>query len=363
MTKIDKKEFGKLKNGDTVYAFTLRDEASGAFVRILSLGGIVQSLMVPDKEGIMRDVVLGYDTPQEYLENDGYLGALIGRFGNRIADGHLEIDGTVYALNCNNGANHLHGGNVGFDKKLWACKIVNEELHLSLLSPDGEENYPGSLEIKAIYAFSEGALSIQYFAVSDKKTAINLTNHAYFNLNGEGEEGTTLDHELQINSSLITPTDAGLIPRGGFKRVHGTPFDFTKPKKLKEGLKEKDQDIDLKQGNGFDHCFILNKNEDCSSLNKNCDSNSPFAILFSEKSGIEMRCFTDMPAVQFYGGNGLSARGKGDKQYGNYGAICLETQAIPNNVNVPEYAEYGSSIYEAGQEYRFFAKYAFGVRK
>jgi aldose 1-epimerase len=187
-----------------VYAFTLRDGDS--YARVLSLGGILQSLVVPDKEGIMTDIVLGYDTPQEYWENDGYLGALIGRFGNRIADGRLEIDGTVYALNCNNGANHLHGGAVGFDKKIWDCEVVkneetgDEELHLSYLSPDGEENYPGSLETKGIYAFSGGELFITYYAISDKKTAINMTNHAYFNLDGDGKKNSTLDFELQINA-------------------------------------------------------------------------------------------------------------------------------------------------------------------
>ena len=281
-----------------------------------------------------------------YENNGGYLGALIGRFGNRIGKGELTIDGVKYQLYCNDRGNHLHGGKVGFNKKIWAHEIVGDELRLTLVSPDGDENYPGTLSVRVTYIFENGEMRIFYHAVSDKKTAVNLTNHAYFNLSGEGD-GSILDHMLEIESDEITPTDPNMIPVGGFRRVAYTPFDFTSPRPIGEAIDA--DDIDIKQGNGYDHCYVLRNT---------CGKYVKYATVESPKTGIRMTCYTDMPAVQFYAGNGLHQQGK-SAYYGKRAGFCLETQAIPNNVNVPEYAARGSSILEAGAEYSFHAMYKF----
>lgn len=352
MTKIEKSEFGKMPDGRSVYAFTFTD--ADRQMKVLTLGGIIQSLVVPDKNGKPTDVLLGYDDVDGYLKNGGYLCALIGRFGNRIDKGRLDVDGKTYSLYINDRSNHLHGGKEGFNAKLWDAEIDGEKLVLSYLSPDGEENYPGNLKVTVVYTFADGVLGIDYTAVSDKKTAINLTNHAYFNLSGEGDGCTILDHELLLDAPCITPTDSELIPRGEFRAVKGTPFDFTVSKKVGKDDGARATDIDMSYGGGYDHCFVFDKNR---------DKTRPYGVLYSEKSGIEMKCYTDMPAVQFYAGNCLDQKGKSGHYYGRCGGLCLETQAIPNNVNVPEYAAYGSSVYGAGEVYRFTAKYAFGIRK
>lgn len=345
---ITKKLFGKTKDGREVLAYTLGD---GAFyATVLDLGGTLQSIVVPDRAGKPTDVLLGYNTVAEYERNGGYLGALIGRFGNRIGGGRLTVDGKEYALYLNDRGNHLHGGKEGFDKKIWASRIEGDELVLSLVSPDGEENYPGTLNVEVRYSFSGGKLTICYRAVTDKKTAVNLTNHAYFNLNGEGDE-TVLDHVLKIESDYITPTDENMIPVGGFRAVKGTPFDFTSSKTIGRDIGA--EDTDLKQGNGYDHCYVLR--------NK-CGEWVKYAVCESEKTGIRMTCYTDMPAVQFYAGNGLDQDGK----HGHYAArsgFCLETQAIPNNVNVEEYAARGSSYLDAGEVYSFTAMYEFDIKE
>ncbi len=352
MTTITKSTFGRLPDGREVHAFTFTDGERK--MKVLSLGGILQSLVLPDKDGIGRDVLLGYDTVDGYLLNGGYLSALIGRFGNRIDKGRLTIDGGTYELYCNDRGNHLHGGKEGFDKKIWDAEIDGERLVLSCLSPDGEENYPGNLKVTVVYTFRNGELGIEYTAVSDKKTAVNLTNHAYFNLSGESDRCTILDHELTIDAPYIAPTDAELIPRGEFRPVENTPFDFRFPKTVGKDDGARATDRDMAFGGGYDHCFVFDKNR---------DRTKPYATLFSAKSGIEMHCFTDMPSVQFYAGNGLDQYGKGGHYYGRCGGLCLETQAIPNNVNVPAYAAYGSSIVDAGEIYRYTAKYSFGIRK
>lgn len=339
--------FGVTKDGREVLAYTLEDGASRAVV--LTLGGILQSLVVPDRDGNPTDVVLGYNDVAGYENNGGYLGALIGRFGNRIGEGKLVIDGKEYQLYLNDRGNHLHGGKDGFNKKIWADKVEGDELVLSIVSPDGEENYPGTLKVEVRYSFKEGQLNIRYRAVSDKKTCVNLTNHAYFNLSGEGK-GDILDHVMQIDCDYITPTSPTMIPEGGFRAVKGTPFDFNQPKEIGRDIDA--DDIDLKQGNGYDHCHVL-KNK--------CGQFVKYAEVTSPKTGIAMECFTDMPAVQLYTGNGLHQEGKSG-YYGKRNGFCLETQAIPNNVNVPEYAEKGSSILGAGEEYKFTAAYRFIVK-
>ncbi len=341
---ITQEYFGKTKDGKEVIAFTLSD--GKGYVKILNYGGIVQSLFVPDRDGKLTDVALGYNDVAGYEENAGYLGALIGRFGNRIDKGKLTVDGKTYSLYCNNGENHLHGGKEGFNAKIWAHKIEGEKLILSILSPDGEENYPGNLTVRVTYSFEKGCLKIDYYAVSDKKTAINLTNHAYFNLDGEGD-GNAADNLLWIDCDEIVPTDDGLIPRGGFREVKGTPFDFNEEKAI--GKEINADDGDLKKGGGYDHCHIL-KNT--------CGRYAKYAVARGAKTGIEMHCYTDMPAVHFYAGNGLNQQGK-TAYYGKNAGYCLETEAIPNNVNVAEYAALGSSIFDAGEEYIFTAAYQF----
>lgn len=341
---ITTKIFGKTAEGEEVLAFTLQDGKRSA--TILNFGGIVQSVVVPDREGNPTDVVLGYNDVKGYEVNGGYLGALIGRFGNRIGEGKLTVDGKEYQLYCNDRGNHLHGGKVGFNKKIWAHEICGDALKLSIASPDGEENYPGTLHVTVTYTFSGGELKIKYHAVSDKTTAVNLTNHAYFNLNGEGD-GSILDNVLWLDCDYITPTNPTMIPVGGYRAVKGTAFDFNTPKEI--GKEIEADDVDLKQGNGYDHCHVL-KNK--------CGEYVRYAVAESQKTGIKMTCCTDMPAVQFYAGNGLHQQGK-TAYYGKRAGFCLETQAIPNNVNVPEYAEKGSSIIQAGEVYEFTAAYKF----
>ncbi|MGN1076904.1 MAG: aldose epimerase family protein, partial [Candidatus Gallimonas sp.] len=338
--------FGKTEGGEEVLAFTFADGANSA--TILNFGGRIQSIVVPDRNKAPTDVILGYNDVAGYEKNGGYLGALIGRFGNRIGEGKLTLDGRTYSLYRNDRGNHLHGGKNGFDKKIWKHEIKGDELILSIVSPDGEENYPGTLNVTVVYTFRGGELKIRYRAVSDKKTAINLTNHAYFNLNGEGD-GSILDNVLWIDCDYITPTNDTMIPLGGFRAVKGTAFDFNTPKEI--GRDVEADDPDLKKGNGYDHCHVL-KNESGEYIR--------YAAVESKKTGIRMTCYTDMPAVQFYAGNCLDQQGK-TIRYGKRAGFCLETQAIPNNVNVPEYAEKGSSVYDAGQVYEFTAAYRFEV--
>ncbi len=344
---ITKRVFGRTKDGRKVLAFTIADGRSS--VTVLNYGGIIQRLVVPASDGRLTDVVLGYKTVAEYEENGGYLGALIGRFGNRIGEGKLTVDGVDYALYCNDRGNHLHGGKNGFNKKIWSYGIAGNTLALSIVSPDGEENYPGTLKATAVYTFKNGVLRIHYRAVSDKKTVVNLTNHAYFNLNGESS-GTALGNVLWLDSAEITPTNETMIPTGGFRQVEGTPFDFNEPKPIGRDIGA--EDTDLGQGNGYDHCFVL-KNRAGEFVH--------YGTAYGPATGIAMDCYTDMPAVQFYAGNGLNQQGKWSKYVSRTG-FCLETQAIPNNVNVPEYAERGSSYLGAGEKYDYCAEYRFHLK-
>ena len=352
-TKITKQSFGVLRSGEEVTAYTLVN--GYGFVTVLDFGGIIHSIVVPDKDGTPTDVALGYDTPQEYLEKGGTIGAICGRFANRIDQGALTVDGKTYSLYRNDRGNHLHGGKVGFDKRLWNAEILtggegNEELSLSILSPDGEENYPGNLKVQVIYSWKDGALTLDYLGLSDKATAINRTNHAYFNLTGAGT-GSALQHTLWLDAPYYLPTDETMIPRGEIKSVKNTPFDFTYKKTVLAGDEKLFEDQDLQNGKGFDHCFVFQRSR---------DRGRPFAILTGDKTGIEMQCFTTQPSVQLYAGNFLDMAGKGG-YYGRCDGLCLETQALPNNVNIPAYAEYGNSVYRAGEIYHYITVYAFGV--
>ena len=340
-----KQSFGKV-DGKEVFSYTLEN----AFLKanILSMGGIIQSLVVKEK-GV--DVVLGYDTAEEYLTKGGTIGAVCGRFANRIRGGKLTVDGVEYALYCNDRGNHLHGGKVGYDKRIFDVEEhTANRLVLTLFSPDGEENYPGNLTLKVVYSLEGSALKITYEAVADKATAINLTSHAYFNLNGAGT-GSAYQHTLQIAAPYYLSTDENMIPDGGFCEVENTPFDFRNAKTVASGDVFLSQNADLKKGNGFDHCFVFAKERNTAL---------PFATLCGDKSGITMLCYTSLPSVQLYAGNFLDMDGKGG-HYGRGDGLCLETQTIPDNVNVPAYAAYGSSIYAAGKRYYSETVYEFSV--
>ncbi len=343
---ITVEKFGTTKDGREVLCFTLSD--GDAYVKILNYGGILQSLVLPDKKGVPTNILLGYSTVKEYEENGGYLGALIGRFGNRIDGGKITVDGKEYSLYCNDNGNHLHGGRVGFNAKIWAHEIAEEYLILSLFSPDGEENYPGNLQVRVTYSFTGGALKIEYRAQSDKTTAVNLTNHAYFNLNGENY-GSLEKHLLSMDSEYIVPVSERLIPTGNFQQVKDTAFDFSTPKEICRDIDG--EDTQLRRAGGYDHCYLLKGR---------CGDYKKYAVARGEKTGITMTCFTDMPAVQFYSGNFLGQQGK-TIYYSKRAGFCLETEAIPNNINVPEYAAKGSSILPAGEEYHFTAVYQFSL--
>ncbi len=345
---IQTRLFGKTSSGRNVYAFTIRDGKNEAV--ILNLGGIIQSLKIADKNGELVDVVLGYNDVESYEKNGGYLGALIGRVGNRIEKGNLVIDGEKYELYCNDRGNHLHGGKSGFDKKIWDYVFEGADgntLSLSTVSADMEENYPGNMKIQVRYTFVDGELKIDYAAVSDKKTPINMTNHAYFNLDGEGS-GNVLDTLLKIDADRVTPTDETLIPHGEFKDVTGTPFDFRKAHRIGERINNTD-DQDILYGGGYDINFVCNKKQ---------GEYAKIAEAEGARSGIVMEVFTDMPAVQLYTGNGLNQNGKSGYYNKNYG-FCMETQFIPNGVNCPAYAALGDPVFEKNRIYHFITAYKF----
>ena len=344
--------FGKTSDGRTIYSFKIKDGANEA--TILSLGGIIQSLKIAGQGGKPVDVVLGYNDVASYEQNGGYLGALIGRCGNRIEKGRLVIDGEEYSLYCNDRGNHLHGGKEGFDKKIWNYVFDGDDgntLALSLRSPDMEENYPGNVNIQVNYTLVNGELKIEYGAISDRKTVLNFTNHAYFNLDGEGS-GNIYDTFLQIDADRYTPTDENLIPHGAFKDVEGTPFDFRKGRRIGEKIGDAEDD-DIRYGDGYDINFVCNKP---------AGEYGKIAEAEGARSGIVMEVFTDMPAVQLYTGNGLHQAGKSGYYNRNYG-FCLETQCIPNAVNVPAYAELGDPVVERGKIYTTTTAYKFSVRR
>ena len=292
---IIKELFGKLDNGSDVYSYTLINEM-GASVKIISLGATLVSISVPDKSGNMADVICGYDDVKSYLNNGGYQGAIIGRFGNRIKNSSFKIDGIEYKLYSNEGNNHLHGGKEGFDKKLWDAKYwevgCTMFLEMSYLSKDMEEGYPGNLLVKVLYTFDQSnALSINYKAVTDKKTVLNLTNHAYFNLGGYNSSIITKNHSLWIDSDKISEIDEKLIPTGREVSVENTPFDFRTEKSI-----GKEIDVDnglLGYGKGYDHNFILNNNGEIKHVVTLCDN----------ESGRKMKLFTNQPCIQVYTAN------------------------------------------------------------
>ncbi|MEP7075706.1 MAG: aldose epimerase family protein [Acidobacteriota bacterium] len=329
--KITRESFGKTAAGTSVEIFTLTN-GKGVEARIMTLGGTVVSLKVPDKFGKLADVVLGCDSVADYEKATFYFGALVGRYANRIAKGRFSLGGKDYSLAINNGENHLHGGIRGFDKVVWTAATSSDaqgdHLSLSYLSRDGEEGYPGNLNITVVYTLTEkNELKIEYSATTDKATVINLTHHSYFNLAGPGH-GDILHHVATIYAKTFTPTDAGSIPTGELRKVAGTPFDFTKPREI--GSRISDTDEQLKFGNGYDHNWVLDKAPGKLGL---------AATVYEPKSGRRLGVFTTEPGIQFYTGNYLDGvlRGKSGAIYPRRSGFCLEAQHFPDSPNQPTF--------------------------
>jgi aldose 1-epimerase len=326
--KVDKHEFGKTPDGIPVELYTLKNK-HGMEARIMTYGAIVVGLKTPDKNGKLADVVLGFDSLDGYLGSSPYFGAVVGRYGNRIAKGRFTLNGTEYKLAQNNGENSLHGGLKGFDKVVWKVKHADSQsLEFGYLSRDGEEGYPGNLDVTVRYTLNdENELKIDYTATTDKPTVLNLTNHSYFNLKGEGQ-GDILQHQLTINADRFTPVDKGLIPTGELRSVGGTPLDFRKPTAIGARI---DSDCDqMTLGGGYDHNFVLNKSG---------TSPSPAATAYEPNTGRVLQVHTTEPGVQFYTGNFLDGtiKGKSGHVYPRRSAFCLETQHFPDSPNHPDF--------------------------
>lgn len=353
--KLDilKEAYGKTRDSKPVDIYTLSNN-TGMKVCITNYGGIIQSLTAPNKNGKYEDVVLGYDELDSYIEATPYFGAIVGRYGNRIANGKFALDGIDYTLAQNNNNNHLHGGIRGFDKVVWDATTSKSDdavsLKLEYLSIDGEEGYPGNLKVVIIYSLTDDdALKIEYQAMTDKKTHINLTNHSYFNLTADFKN-KILDHELWLNADKYIPIDSTAIPLGMVESVFGTPFDFTTPKKIGKNLLEHNQQ--LKNGIGYDHCMVFKKSDEDRQLH---------ATVYEKKSGRFMEVYTDQPAVQFYVGNYLDGTniGKGEIPYLYRTGFCLETEHYPDSPNQPQFP---STILEPDEVYSTTTIYKFGIK-
>jgi len=351
---VKREVFGKTPDGAVVEIFTLKN-AHGMEVRAMTYGGIITSLRVPDRDGRFDDVVLGYDNLDGYIENNSpYFGAIVGRYGNRIANGQFTLDGNLYRLARNNGPNHLHGGNKGFNQVLWKGEVFRNAEGAGVVfrytSVDGEEGYPGRLVAEVTYRLNDqDQLIVEYSAKSDKPTPVNLTQHTYFNLTGGVRD--VLDHELKIDANRYTPVDATLIPTGSLAPVAGTPFDFTQPTKI--GARIEEEDEQLRNGKGYDHNFVLNRS----------DSGLVHAARVAEPtSGRVLDVWTTEPGLQFYSGNFLDGTivGKSGTVYRQRYGFCLETQHFPDS---PNRAEFPSTILRPGEEYRSRTVFAFSVAR
>ncbi|MDR1671998.1 MAG: galactose mutarotase [Bacteroidales bacterium] len=352
---IEQSNFGQF-DGQTVELYTLTNH-QGAMLKVITFGGIVTELQMPDRNGKQGNVVLGFDNldgylSPEYMRSNPYFGALIGRYGNRIAKGTFTLDSVTYTLATNDGENHLHGGNKGFNRVLWTVKPILGEsentLELNYLSADMEENYPGNLNVTVSYTLTDdNELKITYVATTDKATPCNLTNHSYFNLSA-GEQPTIAQHELTIAADRYTEVDSGLIPTGNLPDVSGTPMDFTTPHQVGERIN--DDFEQLKFGGGYDHNWVLRG-----------DASIPAATLYDPQSGRYMEVFTTEPGIQFYSGNFLDGTltGKSNISYGQRAGLCLETQHFPDSPNQPEFP---STILRAGETYRTQTIYKFSTK-
>jgi aldose 1-epimerase len=345
--------FGKMKDGQAVTLYTLKNK-NGMEMGVINYGGIIVSLKTPDKNGLIEDVVLGFDSLEDYLKDDPFFGALIGRYGNRIAKGKFSLDGVNYSLPVNNGLNHLHGGPNGFFNVFWNIEVVhdssNPSLKLTYLSKDGEEGYPGNLNVEVIYTLSENnEVKIAYKAITDKKTVVNLTQHSYFNLSGNIKTDI-LNHELMMVADKFLPVDETLIPTGKLQDVKGTPFDFTSSKII--GARISDNDQQLKYGLGYDHCWVFSNMADSLKM---------VASLYEPVSGRYMEVFTTEPGIQFYSGNFLDGKliGKKGVVYKHRSGLCLETQHFPDS---PNQASFPSTVLNPGETYQTSTIYKFAVK-
>jgi len=349
--QIEKDSYGITQEGQEVDRYTLSN-AAGMQVEIITYGGIITSMKVPNAAGGLNDVVLGYDSLSDYEKGSPYFGALIGRYGNRIADGSFTLDDKTYTLVQNDGKNHLHGGTKGFDKVVWSADSKIEDnkavLQLHYLSQDMEEGYPGNLHTEVVYTLTnDNMLEVAYKATTDKKTVVNLTQHAYFNLSGAKD---ILDHELRLQAPRYLPIDETLIPTGEIASVEGTPFDFTSFKTIGRDIET--ESLQLERGLGYDHCWVLdNPNKELQTA----------ALLKEASSGIQMEVRTDQPAIQFYSGNfldGTNPMKQSDSFYNYRSGLCLETQHYPN---APNEASFPSTVLSPGEVYSTKTQFLFSV--
>lgn len=342
-----REHFGTMPDGQRIDAFTLTN-AAGIEVRFIAYGGVILSIRVPDREGAVEDVTLGYDSLEEYLADRTYFGALVGRYANRIAGARFTLDGREYALAANAGANHLHGGVRGFNRVVWEVEPSEAGAVLSYTSPAGEEGYPGTLRARVGYTLTDdGELAFDYHVVADQPTPVNLTQHAYFNLAGHAA-GEILGHELTLAASRFTPTTAELIPTGELRDVRGTPFDFAAPHALGERIDADDEQLRL--AGGYDHNFVVNRA---------APGELAFAARLREpRSGRVVEVHTTEPGIQLYAGNMMPdvLAGKQGQLYRRRGGLCLETQHFPDSPNQPHFP---STILRPGQELRSRTVYRF----
>ena len=336
---ISKRIFGALADGTPVHSWTLINE-NGLQAEILDYGVTIRSILVPDKAGNAVDVVLGYDTLDEYLADDCYFGATVGRFANRIKDAQFQLNGVTYQLYANNGANHLHGGKRGFNRYVWDSRQVGDRIVFSRVSPHGEEGYPGNLSVRVTIGWKDNSLAIEYEAEADRDTIVNLTNHSYFNLNGAGN-GNINQHLLQVNAEHYTLNGPDCTPTGEIVPVDGSAMDFRKPKTIGQDA-GKDEPC-VKFFNGYDSNFVL--------------SGSPAAAAVGDITGIKLIVNTDQPGVQLYTGNVLAGqKGKDGKSYHFRGGFCLETQHFPDCIHHPDWP---TCVLRAGEGFRSFTTYTF----
>lgn len=350
---VKQEDWGKTKSGEQVKMFTLKN-SKGMTVKVIDYGAIITEIQAPDRNGEFADIVLGFDNIRDYQELTDYFGAVVGRYGNRIAEGKFSIGDNDYTLPQNNGVNSLHGGKVGFDQKVWTGEAVANDdaakLTLKLKSPDGDQGYPGNLDVTVTYTLTnENKLIVNYKATTDKPTVCNLTQHSYFNLYGAGN-GNILGHEVMLNADAFTPVDETLIPTGELKKVEGTPFDFRKPRPVGSRIEKADEQLII--GGGYDHNWVLNK--------KAPGEMSLAARVYEPVSGRMLTIETTEPGIQFYSGNFLAGQpGKGGKNYFFRYGMCFETQHFPDS---PNQENFPSTLLQPGETYDTTTVFTFGAQ-